>query len=132
MIFQSLTFWILVAGLTAFVARWYFPTFPFDEVIILAAILFVRGFANQIADGTQALDGRALVRADLYGEAARGTFEAMRQLCATRMKGMEEEIRILCGADYCDGCLEQAALGLAADRHAGCHWRTGMLASLPL
>lgn len=43
MITKSLTFWTLVAGLLAFLARWYFSTFPFDEVTILSAILFVLG-----------------------------------------------------------------------------------------
>jgi len=43
MIFQSLTFWTLVAGLVAFVARFYFPAFPLDETTILAAVLFVLG-----------------------------------------------------------------------------------------
>ena len=72
---------------------------------------FLRNFANHIANGTQALDGRALVRADLYGDAARGTFEAMRQRYETLVNGMEEEIRILGEADHCNGCLDQAALG---------------------
>lgn len=48
MIFRSLTFWTLAAGLLAFVAKWYFPTFPFDEVTILAAILFVLGLINVV------------------------------------------------------------------------------------
>jgi uncharacterized membrane protein YqjE len=43
MIFQSLTFWTLVVGLLAFLARWYFPAFPLDEASILAAVLFVLG-----------------------------------------------------------------------------------------
>jgi NADH:ubiquinone oxidoreductase subunit K len=43
MIFNSLTFWTLVVGLIAFVARWYFPTFPFDEITILSAVLFILG-----------------------------------------------------------------------------------------
>ena len=43
MIFQSLTFWTLVVGLLAFVARWFFPAFPLDEATILSAVLFVLG-----------------------------------------------------------------------------------------
>ncbi len=43
MISRSLTFWTLLAGLLAFIARWYFPTFPLDSVSILALILFVLG-----------------------------------------------------------------------------------------
>jgi hypothetical protein len=72
---------------------------------------FLRNFAGQVADGTQALDGRALVRADMYGEAARGTFETMQTRYQLINNGMEEEIRDLGEADHCDGCLEQAALG---------------------
>lgn len=72
---------------------------------------FLRNFARQIADGTQALDGRALVRANMYGDAARGTFEAMRQRYEILVNGMEEEIRLLGEADHCNGCLDQAALG---------------------
>jgi hypothetical protein len=71
---------------------------------------YLRNFAGQIADGTQPLDGRCLVRADMYGQAPRGTFEAMRFRDAEE-SGAEEEIRILGDADHCDGCLEQAALG---------------------
>lgn len=43
MIIYSLTFWTLVTGLAAFVARFYFPSFPLDEVQILAAVLFLLG-----------------------------------------------------------------------------------------
>jgi uncharacterized membrane protein YqjE len=48
MISKSLTFWTLVAGLVAFVLRWYFPTFPFDAVTILAAILFALGLIGVV------------------------------------------------------------------------------------
>ena len=72
---------------------------------------FMRNFSNQIASGEQLLNGQALVRADMYGEAARGTFETMQTRYQLINNGMEEEIRILGEADHCDGCLEQAALG---------------------
>lgn len=42
-IFKSLTFYTLLVGLAAFVLRFYFPTFPLDEVTILAVVLFVLG-----------------------------------------------------------------------------------------
>ena len=48
MIYKSLTFWTLVAGLLAFAARFYFPAFPLDEVSILAAILFVLGLIGVV------------------------------------------------------------------------------------
>lgn len=72
---------------------------------------YLRNFADEIASGKQALDGRALVRADLYGDAARGTFEQMRRRYEQQQNGMQEEIRILGEADHCPGCLEQAGLG---------------------
>jgi len=69
-------------------------------------------FANQIANGEQPLDGRALMRANLYGQAPRGTYEAQRQRQEILVNGMEEERRILekDGAN-CQGCLDQAELG---------------------
>lgn len=72
---------------------------------------FLRNFANEIASGKQALDGRALVRADLYAQAPRGTFEEMRRRYERLMNGMEEEARVLGEADHCNGCLEQAEQG---------------------
>lgn len=72
---------------------------------------YLRNFAREIASGKQALDGRVLVRADLYADAARGTFEEMRRRYERLMDGMEEEARALGEADHCDGCIEQAGLG---------------------
>jgi phage shock protein PspC (stress-responsive transcriptional regulator) len=40
-IYKSKIFWTLVAGVIAFVAKYYSPEFPFTEVEILAAIIFV-------------------------------------------------------------------------------------------
>src|SRR5512133_629684 len=39
---------------------------------------YLRNFAEQIANGTQALDGRLMVRTDMYADAAYGTFSRMR------------------------------------------------------
>lgn len=82
----------------------------FTGSLIKDQYAYLRNFAAELADGTQALDGRALVRADMYGEASRDTYEAMRFRNAEAM-GAEEEIRELGAADHCSGCLEQAALG---------------------
>jgi hypothetical protein len=71
---------------------------------------FLRNFANQIAEGTQAIDGRLLMRVEMYGEAARGTYEAMR-LRSMMVAGMTQARRILGDADHCDDCLEFAADG---------------------
>lgn len=43
MIYKSLTFWTLLVGVAAFALRWYFPTFPLDEVTILSLVLFLLG-----------------------------------------------------------------------------------------
>ena len=42
-IYQSPQFWTLVAGLAAFVGKFYFPELPLDVVSILALLLFVLG-----------------------------------------------------------------------------------------
>lgn len=72
---------------------------------------YLRNFAREIASGDQPLDGRALVRTDLYGDAARGTFEEMRRRYERINNAMEEERRVLGEADHCDDFLEYAALG---------------------
>jgi di/tricarboxylate transporter len=41
---NSLPFWQLLAGLAAFVIHFFAPTFPFDQIAILAFILFVLGY----------------------------------------------------------------------------------------
>lgn len=43
MILKSLTFWTLVAGLLAFVVKFFMPTFPLDATGILALVLFLLG-----------------------------------------------------------------------------------------
>lgn len=46
MIFNSLTFWTLVAGLLAFVAKFFYPAFPLDNQGILDVLLFLLGLVN--------------------------------------------------------------------------------------
>ena len=72
---------------------------------------YLNNFAGQIASGEQQLNGQVIVRTDLYGQAARGTYEAQRQRVEVG-NGMEEERRILekDGAN-CVGCIEQVDLG---------------------
>lgn len=48
MIYKSLTFWTLVAGLLAFVATFFFPNFPLDVAGILALILFALGLIGVV------------------------------------------------------------------------------------
>jgi len=40
-IYMSKVFWTLIAGLIAFIAKYFYPEFPFSEVEILAALIFV-------------------------------------------------------------------------------------------
>ncbi len=70
---------------------------------------FLQGFADDIASGAQSMDGRLLVRADLYAQAGRGTFEEARRRSERLRHGAIFEIRVLGAADHCNGCLEQAA-----------------------
>lgn len=72
---------------------------------------YLRNFASQIADGTQPLDGRCLVRSDLYGSASNTTYSAMRTRLLTA-DGFEEEKRVLEDViDACDDCIEYANEG---------------------
>ena len=72
---------------------------------------FLNNYANQIYTGEQSLNGQILVRSNMYGDAARSTFEAMRLRYQLFENNMTEERRVLGQADHCPGCLEQAALG---------------------
>lgn len=76
--------------------------------MIRAQYDYLRNFAAEIASGQQPLDGRALVRADLYADAANGTFSEMGRRDAIE-NGMDEEQRVLEDTiNACDGCIEQA------------------------
>jgi len=72
---------------------------------------YLRNFAAQIASGEQPLDGRVLVRADMYGDASNGTFWEMDKRSHIQ-DGYNEGRRILeSGADHCDDCIAYAADG---------------------
>lgn len=78
---------------------------------IKAQYQYLANYAKEIADGTQALDGRALVRSDLYADAANGTYWEMSKRSFST-DGYDEGRRILeAGADHCDDCLEYASEG---------------------
>jgi len=49
-IHKSLRFWTLVAGLLAFIAANYAPSFPFGEDTILQAIVFVLGLLGIVPE----------------------------------------------------------------------------------
>jgi len=65
---------------------------------------FLNNFAQQIKDGTHPLNGRFLVRAGMYADAARGTGEDMKRREAGR-NGFTEEARVLGRADHCVDCV---------------------------
>lgn len=72
---------------------------------------FLRNYAKEIADGTQALDGRALVRSDLYADAANGTYWEIDKRSHLQ-DGFDEGRRVLePGADHCEDCEEYASEG---------------------
>lgn len=72
---------------------------------------YLRNFAKQIVDGTQPLDGRFLVRTDLYGDAANTTYSAM-QTRAYMEDGYDEERRTRENdPNVCDDCVEYADMG---------------------
>ena len=72
---------------------------------------YLRNYAKEIANGTQALDGRALVRSDLYADAANGTYWEMSKRSFSQ-DGYDEGRRVLePGADHCEDCEEYASEG---------------------
>jgi hypothetical protein len=64
---KSLKFWTLIAGLLAFTAKFYFTNFPFDEVQIIAGILFLLGLFGLVPT----------VRAGLVGGSASPIYKSM-------------------------------------------------------
>ena len=79
---------------------------------------YLRNFANQIADGSQSLNGKAVFRARMYAQASRNIYEEMRRRFMRLYKGAVSERRILDPvADHCEpgdrpGCVELAAKGV--------------------
>lgn len=67
---------------------------------------FLQGWAAQVAAGTAPLDGRALARARLYGQAGRGTFEETRREQQALRGGQER--RVLSAAESCADCVGYA------------------------
>jgi len=66
-------------------------------------------FAADIAANPNAwLNGRLLIRMQLYQKAEWGTFEQMLRFLK-RKEGFTEERRVLGEADHCPGCLEQSS-----------------------
>jgi hypothetical protein len=73
--------------------------------------VFLRDWAKDLGPGGSApLDGRLVARARLYSEAARSTFERIRERDMARA-GLDESRWVLHSADHCTGCPDQAAKG---------------------
>lgn len=80
---------------------------------------YLRNFANDIANGKQALNGRLVLRARMYAQSARSTFQEMRRRYMRIYKNAAFEARVLTpGAEHCKstdqrpGCVELAAKGM--------------------
>ncbi len=74
----------------------------------------LRVFAEEIASGKQKLDGKLLMRAQMYMEAARGESFHATERREREIRGFTEERSVLHPADHCEGagsCTEQEAKG---------------------
>lgn len=67
-------------------------------------------FAADIASGKVSLDGRLNVRAGMYAESARGTYEQETRRVSAQ-SGLTEERRILHAKESCGDCVEYAGRG---------------------
>ena len=71
---------------------------------------FLNNFANEIADGTQRLDGTLVNRAKLYGEQGRVTYYDFARVTAEAL-GFTEERSRLQPAEHCELCVSEQARG---------------------
>lgn len=71
---------------------------------------FLDGFAKEIANGDQPLDGTLTRRAVMYVDAGRGSYEAQRE-SIEREAGFLEERSVRHVSDSCGGCVREAARG---------------------
>lgn len=71
---------------------------------------YLRQFAEDISGGRQPLNGMTTARAQQYGQAARGTFEAIRAR-GDLARGMAVERNVLHGRDHCRECPALTARG---------------------
>lgn len=93
---------------------------PVDTKKIAALILFYlllfQNFAEELETGRQVLNGRLLVRSDLYASSARSIFEEMRRHGMSLYVGALRERRVLGLAEHCrtdkhrKGCVELAKM----------------------
>jgi hypothetical protein len=88
--------------------------------VILLLLLLLHGFAGEIQSRRFPLNGRLLLRSDLYAAATRSSWEEIRRYNAAAYFGATEERRILGRADHCttedgdgelEGCIELSEMG---------------------
>lgn len=79
--------------------------------IIRKQYQYLDRFAEQIADGKQALDGRFMVRSNMYTEAGVATHEVIRKREMINAGYDEERNMLDPGAEHCGDCLAEAARG---------------------
>jgi hypothetical protein len=78
---------------------------------------YLNKFSSEVQYGKQPLDGHFLARADMYGSAARSTYQDARLTQQKRDGGKTEKMSVKGNADHCSdsdyapGCLEEAAKG---------------------
>ncbi len=71
---------------------------------------YLNNFAKDIASGEQLLNGSLLSRANLYDQAARGTYHDFETLAMEEI-GNTQARRVLGISDHCGGCQEEAIRG---------------------
>lgn len=71
---------------------------------------YLNNFAQQIADGDVPLDGKAVNRAGMYVDSARGTHHRVERL-EMQKRGFNQEKNILGVAEHCPECVELTTRG---------------------
>lgn len=84
--------------------------FGFIGSLIKKQYSFLRDFAKQIAEKTQSLNGSLLIRAAMYAQAARSTFEFVVARAAGN-GGATQSRSVLGIADHCEQCVSEASKG---------------------
>lgn len=72
---------------------------------------FLRAFAQDIATGKQAYDGRMIARAAMYAEAARSTQREMQRRMGQKLGRTEERNQLGAADRHCSSCLGCTARG---------------------
>ncbi len=73
---------------------------------------YLRRWAIALEDGTAPLDGRALARADMYVQSARGTYEEAKRYGGLQYGFLWERNVLGATLDHCSGCREASDMGV--------------------